>query len=174
MPDKQKQEKEKKKGFIARIGNGLVSVMGVGNLTERVDDRVSLWKHIFRENRKRMLENLADREDAANFSFETICEKWGVNTPESMANYIRSKKQNLGVGIFLMFFGFLGAFWQNKAGVIGFLSSFSCISVGMLGIILALASYWRINVLKTRKFIPFEDWLFSPLRHNLKIKKKKK
>lgn len=168
------QEKQEKKGFFARIGGGLVSVMGVDGLSERVDDRVSLIKHIYRENRRRMQENLADREDAAKLTFTTIRKKWGIETPETMLNYLHAKKQNLYVGIFLLFFGIAGAFFQNKAGVIGFLSVFSCVSVGVLGIILSLTSYWRIRVIKTEKFVPFEDWLLSPFRHNPKISKVKK
>lgn len=153
-----------KKPFLSRMGNGLTRLMGTGGFTGRVEETMSPWKRAYKENMDRLKKNLEDGEDIESKPFQEVLAAWGIQSPQDLCYYVKSKKQSIGVGAFLFLFGGIGSFFQTKGGILGFLSAFSCVSVAALGAVLMAAGLWRLYVIKCERFVPFEQWLMLPFK----------
>lgn len=155
-------DEEPKKTFRARWVERICSWTGIGGFSERMDDLSSPWKSFYKENRDRLSDNLENADEISAQPFTKVLKHWGIYSVPALQQYIQSKKHNIYAGAFLFLFGGIGALFQPARGMLGYLSTFSCISVATLGAILIATSWWRLDVIRKKKFIAFDKWLMKP------------
>ena len=152
--------REKKPGFVRRIGRHLGAVSGLQSTWERVSSIPGAWKGAVKSRRELLRSNLESEQEFRQMKFHEVLRAWGVNNPTQRAILLKSKKREYRVGIFLIVLGsFATALQLFDSNWIIWLGAFAGFSVFLLGLTLVLTSWWRMEVIRRERFLPFLDWL---------------
>lgn len=156
------EEQEKKKGIFNKVGRGYIkpfkgalsvipnAVKGARNTASSTAKRVVNSKGLYEAN-------LRDPDiEAMKENFENIKLKWGFEEEdiEGLIKYYKMHLLSSIIGIVLSLIYLITSLYLNA-------SWFAVTSIFLFTMVISLlasTNYWRLSVLRDRKFTPFFEW----------------
>lgn len=121
----------------------------------------------FRQQRELYEDNVAREEEFQRMEFERVLSAWGIYNDADAVAVVKSKRREFYLGLVIAALGVWGFASQFSSGIANFvrmMNSLFTLSMVLLGVVMAMTSWWRIRVLEERKFVPFLKWLRSGFR----------
>lgn len=118
----------------------------------------------FQEQKQLLARNLQDEDALCKAEFKAVLNRWGIYDEETLTRVLWLKRVEMWCGVALIVLGLgllAGQVFFPTQGTLGYLQGMAVLSVAFLGAILALTAYWRIQVFRRGKFVPFLHWFNS-------------
>lgn len=115
--------------------------------------RRSLWQSV----RDTLAQAARDRHTPPGFDFEQMIAAWGIE-PEEVDTVARNLwREAIGYAV-LIAGGLYVAYRWSDASWLHVINAVVLIAVGMVG---TFNRIWRSHLLRTRRYVPFLNWLFG-------------
>lgn len=157
------------KSFFTSLKNSLSSWSGLNAGLTSLQD-MGVTRGLFSEKLQLYRENCARESLFERLPFSEVLKAWGIENESHRILWIRQKRLERLLGIALFLFGLLAyAFNEKSVSSISLCTSLACLSVSLLGFVLALTRTWRLSCLKNETFLPFARWVQGILKKILRL-----